>query len=65
MILSSCAEQILVMTVPIYCVALVFALTAGYTADRTGQKAWHVLGACILAAASFVVCVTVRNAGVR
>ena len=53
------------MTVPIYCVALVFALTAGYTADRTGQKAWHVLGACILAAASFVVCVTVRNAGVR
>jgi hypothetical protein len=53
------------MTVPIYCVALVFALSAGYSADKTGQKAWHVLGACALAAVSFVICVAVKANAVR
>lgn len=54
-----------VMTVPIYCVVLVFALVGGYSADKTGQKAYHVLAACVLGAVSFIICVTVKNNAVR
>lgn len=53
------------MTVPIYCVALVIALAAGFSADKTGQKAYHVLAAVLSGAVSFVICVTVPNNAVR
>lgn len=53
------------MTVPIYCVALVVALTLGWTADKTGQKAYVVIGACALGVISFVICVAVQNPKVK
>jgi hypothetical protein len=54
-----------VMTVPIYCVALVISLCMGWNADRTGQKAYHLLAACVWGAVSFILCVTVSNTTVR
>ncbi|ORY26990.1 major facilitator superfamily transporter [Naematelia encephala] len=53
------------MTVPIYVVALVVSVTAGWNADRTRQKAYHVLAAACLAVVSFVVCVAVHNNAAR
>jgi MFS family permease len=53
------------MTVPIYCVALVIALTLGVVADKTRQKAYVVLGACCLSVLSFVICVATTNAHVK
>jgi predicted MFS family arabinose efflux permease len=50
------------MTVPIYCVALVVALIMGWNADRTRQKAYHVIAACSWAVVAFIICVTVDNA---
>lgn len=49
------------MTVPIYTVALVVGVAMGVNADRTGQKAWHVLAAAIWGSLSFIVCVTAKN----
>jgi MFS family permease len=54
-----------VMTVPIYAVALVIALAVGFSADKTGQKAYHGIGACLLGVVSFVICATVSNNAVR
>ncbi|WWD16921.1 hypothetical protein CI109_101353 [Kwoniella shandongensis] len=53
------------MTVPIYIVALVISVTAGWNADRTGQKAYTVLGAACLSVISFIICVSVHNNAVR
>ncbi|RSH80115.1 hypothetical protein EHS25_007317 [Saitozyma podzolica] len=53
------------MTVPIYAVALVIALAVGFSADKTGQKAYHGIGACLLGVVSFVICATVSNNAVR
>jgi hypothetical protein len=53
------------MTVPIYCVALVIALFMGWNADRTRQKAWHVITACTWGLLSFIICVTVKSVPVR
>ena len=53
------------MTVPIYIVALVIALSVGYNADRTKQKALHAVGACTLGVVSFIVCAVVKNDAVR
>lgn len=53
------------MTVPIYVVALVVALGMGWNADRTGQKAYHVLAACGWGVISFIICVTVDNPAVK
>lgn len=53
------------MTVPIYCVALVVAIAMGWSADRTRQKAYHVIASCILGVISFVICVTVQNPAVK
>lgn len=53
------------MTVPIYCVALVIALFMGWNADRTRQKAFHVIAACAWGVVSFVICVTVKSIPVR
>ncbi len=49
------------MTVPIYIVALVISLIAGWNADRTGQKAWTVVVAACLSVFSFIICVAVPN----
>lgn len=49
------------MTVPIYFVALAIAMAAGFNADRTGQKAYHVMGACAAGCVSFIVCSTVSD----
>ncbi|WRT66833.1 uncharacterized protein IL334_003796 [Kwoniella shivajii] len=54
-----------VMTVPIYIVALIISVGCGWNADRTGQKAYHVLAACCWGVISFVICVTVHNNAVR
>lgn len=54
-----------VMTVPIYCVALVIALFMGWNADRTRQKAFHVIAACSWGLISFIICVTVKSIPVR
>jgi hypothetical protein len=53
------------MTVPIYVVALIIALAAGWNADRTRQKAWHVVGAAVGSVISFIICVTAKNNAVR
>jgi hypothetical protein len=49
------------MTVPIYFVALAIAMAAGFNADRTGQKAYHVMGACAAGCISFVICASVGD----
>jgi len=56
---------IAVMTVPIYFISLFFALLFGWSADRTGKKAWHLLAACAMGTASFIVCAAARNYAVR
>jgi hypothetical protein len=53
------------MTVPIYIVALVIAVSVGWNADRTGQKAYHLMGACCLGVLSFIICLAVKNTSVR
>lgn len=53
------------MTVPIYAVALVISLAMGYNADRTRQKAYHVIAACAWAMVSFIICVSVSNNKVK
>ncbi|OCF55072.1 hypothetical protein L486_07182 [Kwoniella mangroviensis CBS 10435] len=53
------------MTTPIYCVALVISVINGWNADRTGQKAYTVIGACLCGIISFIICVTVHNNAVR
>ena len=53
------------MTVPIYVVALVVSLAMGWNADRTGQKAWHVIAACTWGTISFIIVAAVRNYAVR
>jgi hypothetical protein len=53
------------MTVPIYCVALVISISLGWNADRTQQKAYHVIGAACLGVVSFIICATVANNNVR
>ncbi|KAJ9112215.1 hypothetical protein QFC22_006299 [Naganishia vaughanmartiniae] len=54
-----------VMTVPIYVVAIVISLSLGWNADRTNQKAWHIVGACAMSALSFIICATVKKSAVR
>ncbi|KAI9634398.1 major facilitator superfamily transporter [Dioszegia hungarica] len=58
-------SQVQFMTVPIYFVALAIAMAAGFNADRTGQKAYHVMGACAAGCVSFIVCSTVSDFKVR
>lgn len=54
-----------VMTVPIYVVAMVISLAMGWNADRTNQKAYHIVAATAWSAVSFVICATVKKAAVR
>ncbi len=54
-----------VMTVPIYAVTTVVTLALGYSADHTGQKAYHVAGCSALAVVSFVICAAVDRMAVR
>lgn len=54
-----------VMTVPIYAVTLVINLLMGFSADYTGQKAYHVLGCSTLAVISFIICAASKNFAIR
>ncbi|KIW53739.1 hypothetical protein PV05_09285 [Exophiala xenobiotica] len=53
------------MTVPIYAVTLVINLLMGFSADYTGQKAYHVLGCSTLAVISFIICAASKNFAIR
>jgi hypothetical protein len=53
------------MTVPIFAVTLVINLAMGYSADYTGQKAYHVVGCASLAVVSFMICAATTNFAVR
>ncbi|KAJ9610626.1 hypothetical protein H2200_005403 [Cladophialophora chaetospira] len=53
------------MTVPIFAVTLVISLIMGFSADYTGQKAYHVLGCSALAVVSFIICATSTHFPVR
>ncbi|KIW95035.1 uncharacterized protein Z519_03616 [Cladophialophora bantiana CBS 173.52] len=53
------------MTVPIYAVTLAITLITGYSADHTGQKAYHVLGCSTLAVVSFIICAASMHFPVR
>lgn len=53
------------MTVPIYIVALVIAIAMGFSADRTGYKAYHAMAACAFGCISFIICATVSDFKVR
>ena len=53
------------MTVPIYTVALIVSVCAGFSADKTRMKAFHTIGACILGVVSFIVCVASTDNTVR
>ncbi|WVR04204.1 hypothetical protein IAU60_001204 [Kwoniella sp. DSM 27419] len=54
-----------IMTVPIYAVAFVVTVSAGWFADRTGQKAYTVLVAACVSVISFVICAAVHNNAAR
>lgn len=53
------------MTVPIFAVTLVINLIMGYSADYTGQKAYHVMGCATLAVLSFIICAAAKSFPVR
>ncbi|KIV78622.1 hypothetical protein PV11_06256 [Exophiala sideris] len=53
------------MTVPIYAVTLVINLVMGFSADYTGQKAYHVMGCSALAVLSFIICAASKSFPVR
>jgi hypothetical protein len=53
------------MTVPVYTVALIIAVSLGFNADRTGYKAYHVMGVCLMGCISFIICATVSDFKVR
>ncbi|ETN44778.1 uncharacterized protein HMPREF1541_09653 [Cyphellophora europaea CBS 101466] len=53
------------MTVPIYTVTLVFNLAMGFSADFTGKKAYHVVGCCVFAIVSFIICAAATQFPVR
>ncbi|BEJ12040.1 hypothetical protein CspHIS471_0205000 [Cutaneotrichosporon sp. HIS471] len=53
------------MTVPIYVVAMVVGCSAGVFADRTGMKAYTIVGGATLSVISFIICATVHIPQVR
>ncbi|TXT11848.1 uncharacterized protein COLE_02258 [Cutaneotrichosporon oleaginosum] len=53
------------MTVPIYVVAMVVGCSAGVFADRTGMKAYTIVGGATLSVISFIICATVHVPQVR
>lgn len=61
---SICGRAV-VMTVPIYVVALVVSLGMGWNADRTKQKPWHIIAATVLSTVSFILTVAIGNADVK
>lgn len=52
------------MTVPIYVCVLAIALLVGYSADRTGLKAYHVIAMSAIGTISFIICVVTTNPAV-
>lgn len=53
------------MTIPIWMVGAVFLVVLSWTADRTGDRVWHVAGCLFLSFACTIVCVAVSNATVQ
>lgn len=53
------------MTVPVYAVATVVLNITAYSADRTGDRRWHVAGALALGFVSALVCTLVHTPVVR
>lgn len=50
------------MTIPIWMVAAVFLVVLSFTADRTGDRRWHVAGCLCLSFVCTIVCIAVNNA---
>jgi hypothetical protein len=53
------------MTVPIYCVSLVFVIFTAFTSDYTKDRAWHLVGLSLFAVMSLAIVAGVSNAHVR
>ncbi|KPM37791.1 hypothetical protein AK830_g8772 [Neonectria ditissima] len=49
------------MTIPIWMVGAVFLIVLSYTADRTGDRRWHITGCLGLSFICTLVCITVNN----
>lgn len=49
------------MTIPIWMVAAVFLVVLSFTADRTGDRRWHVAGCLCLSFICTIVCIAVNN----
>ncbi|KAF7557258.1 hypothetical protein G7Z17_g820 [Cylindrodendrum hubeiense] len=49
------------MTIPIWMVGAVFLVVLSYTADRTGDRRWHITGCLCLSFVCTLVCITVNN----
>ncbi|GMK54216.1 hypothetical protein CspeluHIS016_0108020 [Cutaneotrichosporon spelunceum] len=58
-------HQLQFMTVPIYVVAMVVGCSAGVFADRTGMKAYTIVGGATLSVISFIICASVNVPQVR
>lgn len=53
------------MTIPIWMVAAVFLIVLSYTADKTGDRRWHIAGCFGLSFICTIVCVTVSSSIVQ
>lgn len=49
------------MTIPIWMVGAVFLVVLSFTADRTGDRRWHVAGCLCLSFVCTIVCIAVSN----
>lgn len=49
------------MTIPIWMVGAVFLVVLSWTADRTGDRRWHVAGCLGLSFVCTIVCIAVNN----
>lgn len=52
------------MTIPIWLVGAVFLVILSWTADRTGDRRWHIAGCFGLSFVCTIVCIAVNNATV-
>ncbi|KAH7148213.1 allantoate permease [Dactylonectria macrodidyma] len=49
------------MTIPIWMVGAVFLIVLSYTADRSGDRRWHITGCLGLSFICTIVCIAVNN----
>lgn len=52
------------MTIPIWMVGAVFLVVLSFTADKTGDRRWHIAGCLCLSFICTIVCIAVSNATV-